>query len=75
MYVCFWEDFEIYMESQEEKLENLANFENVGKFPSAADVIKKLELTKEKLTRENKELHSRKGIKIYLNTKSISDNF
>ena len=59
--VSFWEDFELYMEIQAEKLENFFNLENVGKFPSANGVIKKLELTKKKLTKQNKELHSRKG--------------
>ena len=49
------------MERQTEKMENFAKLEDVGKFPSAADVIKKLELTKEKLLKENKELHRRKG--------------
>ena len=53
------------MEIQAEKLENFANLEHMGKFPSAAGVIEKLELTKEKLTKQNEELHSRKGKNLF----------
>ena len=63
--VSFWEDFEDYMEIQAEKLENFVNLEHMGKFPSAAGVIEKLELTKEKLTKQNEEVHSRKGKNLF----------
>ena len=53
------------MEIQAEKLENLVNLEHTGKFPSAAGVIEKLEWTKEKLTKQNEELHSRKGKNLF----------
>ena len=59
--LVFWENFELYMETQANKLKLLKNVENMSEIPSAADIISKLEFTLEKLTKENEELLSRKG--------------
>ena len=49
------------METQANKLKLLKNVEKTNEIPSAADIIKKLEFTLEKLTKENEELLSRRG--------------
>ena len=49
------------MERQAVKLDSISKLENAEKFPSAADVIKKLEIMMEKLTKENQELLNLRG--------------
>ena len=58
------------MERQTEKLDSIAEPENLGKFPSAVEVIRKLEMTMQKLTKENQDLHNRRGKSVGLNLRT-----
>ena len=63
------------MERQAQNLDRISNIENLEEFPSAAEMIKKLEMTVEKLTKENQELLKRKGKSFVLDLKSWSNPF
>ena len=73
--VWFWEDFELYMERQTEKLNSIVEPQNMGKFPCAAEIIRKLEMTMEKLTKENQDLHNRRGKSVGLNLRNWDSSF
>ena len=58
------------MERQTEKLNSIVEPQNMGKFPCAAEIIRKLEMTMEKLTKENQDLHNRRGKSVGLNLRN-----
>ena len=63
------------MERQAKDLDRISNIENLEEFPSAADMIKKLEMTVKKLTKENQELLNRRGKSFVLDLKSWNNPF